>query len=113
MAAYPSYSILLGSDQDLESGWKDSVSSSGTLHSQARHGKQYYRFNLLHSLTGTQFETHLALYASDPRAVHTLTYRSESPQITYSAQMTGPPQITRNLGGGRYEVRVPLRGFKD
>jgi len=59
MAAYPAYAIIgLDSQQDLENGWSDSISSSGTMHSIKMHGKQYYQFTLLHpALTGAQFET--------------------------------------------------------
>ena len=114
MAAYPSHAILLGSTQDLESGWKDSISSSGTLHSVQLHGKQYFLFKLIHQLTGAQFETLLVTtYGADPKATHTLTYRAESPQITYSVTFLSPPQITVNHGNGKYDVEVILRGSKD
>ena len=78
------------------------------------HGKQYFQFRLVHQLTGTQFETLLVTtYGADPKATHTLTYRSESPQITYSVKFLSPPQITVNHGNGKYDVEVILRGFKD
>ena len=113
MAAYPTYAILLGSTQKIEKGWRDTTSSSGTLHSRQLHGQNYYQFSLLHSLTGTEYETLLATFNAGPRDTYTLAYRTESPLITYSVTFTGPPQITRNIGGNRYEVRVPLRGFKN
>ena len=59
------------------------------------------------------FRWKLAVEAAGPRDTYTLTYRTESPAITYSVTFTGPPEIARNIGGGRYEVRVPMRGFKD
>ncbi len=114
MAAYPTYTIGISSKQGLEDGWKDTTSSSGTLHSVQLHGKQYYHFKLMHpGLTGTQFETLLATYAAGPKDIYTLTYRVESPQITYSVKFTGPPQIVKNHGNNRYDVEVQLRGFKD
>ena len=113
MANYPAHDILLDSSQELESGWSDSISTSGTLHSRQMHGKQYYRFNLLHHLTGTEFETLLATYAAGPRDVYTLSYRTESPVITYSVQFQDAPQINTNIGGDKYECAVELRGFKD
>jgi hypothetical protein len=113
MAAYPSYPILLGSTQKLEKSWRDTTSSSGTQHSRQLHGKQYYQFILIHNLTGTEYESLLAVEAAGPRDTYTLTYRTESPAITYRVTFTGPPDIGRNIGGGRYEVRVPMRGFKD
>jgi len=114
MAAYPSYTIGLDSEQDLENGWSDSISSSGTMHSIKMHGKQYYQFTLMHpALTGTQFETLLATYAAGEKDVHTLTYRAESPVITYSVQFLSPPQIITNHGKNKHDVEVSLRGFKD
>ena len=113
MAAYPSYPVLLDSTQELESGWSDSISPSGTLHSRQMHGQQYYRFSLAHHLTGTEFEALLATYAAGPRDVYTLTYRTESPVITYSVIFQDAPQIKTNIGGDKYSVGVELRGFKD
>ncbi len=113
MAAYPSHAILLDSAQKLEKGWRDTTSSSGTLHSRQLHGKNYYQFDLLHNLTGTEYESLLALHDADPRATHTLSYRTESPLITYTVTFTAQPEIVRNHGGNRYDVRVKLRGFKD
>lgn len=114
MAAYPSYTIGLGSTQELESGWSNDIASSGSLHSRQFHSQQYYRWTLVHpGLTGTQYEALLATYAAAPRAEHTLTYRQESPQITYTVQFTAPPQIVSNYGGSKYDVIVQLRGTKD
>jgi hypothetical protein len=67
----------------------------------------------LHSLSGAEYESLLSTFNAGPRDIYTLSYRTESPLITYSVTFTGPPQIVRNVGGDRYEVRVPLRGFKD
>ncbi|GAG29431.1 unnamed protein product, partial [marine sediment metagenome] len=41
MADYPSHDILLGSTQDLESGWDDSIATSGWHSNIEMHGKQY------------------------------------------------------------------------
>jgi hypothetical protein len=114
MAAYPAYPILLGSSQKPEKGWRDTSSSSGTPHSKQTQGKAYSEFSLLHQLTGTEYESLLAVYAADPDTTHTLIYRNdESPAVTYTVKFSGPPQITRNIGGNKYEVRAPLRGFTD
>jgi hypothetical protein len=113
MAAYPSHNILLGSSQDLEVGHTDDITESGIQYSRALHASQYYHFSLLHQLTGTQFEALLAAYAAGPRDTYTLTYRVESPAITYSVKFLGPPKIQTNLGGGQYIVQVSLRGTKD
>lgn len=113
MAAYPSYGILLESSQDLEPSWRDSVSESGTLHSRQMRSTNYYRFVLNHNLTVAQYNALMTTYAAGPRDVYTLTYRNESPVVTYSVKFTAPPQITKNHGGGRYTVRVALRGTQD
>jgi hypothetical protein len=90
MAAYPSYPILVGSTHRPEKSWKDTTSSSGVMHSRQLRGKNYSEFSLLHHLTGAEFQSLLAVYEADPDAVHTLTYRSESPSITYSVEFIGP-----------------------
>jgi len=113
MAAYPSHAILLGSTQKPEKGWRDTTSSSGTLHSRQLHGKSYWQFDLLHNLSGTEYEALVAVHDAAPRTTHTLTYRTESPAITYTVTFTARPEIVRNHGGGRYDVRAKLRGFKD
>jgi hypothetical protein len=113
MAAYPSYPILLGSTQKPEKGWRDTTSSSGTLHSRQLHGKNYLQFSLLHNMTNVEFRALADLYAAGPRDVHTLSYLAESPLVTYSVVFTAPPAITTNLGGDKYTVQATLRGFKD
>lgn len=113
MAAYPSYPILLGSTSKPEKGWRDTTASSGTLHSRQLHGKKYFQFSLLHSMTKDEFRTLADLHDAAPRAVHTLSYLSESPLVTYSVVFTAPPEITINHGGDRHRVRASLRGFKD
>jgi hypothetical protein len=113
MAAYPSYAILLGSTQRLESGWNRPVATSGWQSDTQLHAKQYYQFSLLHNLTGTEYDALLATYNDGPRDEYTLTYRTESPAITYTVMFTGVPEIVRNHGGSRFDVRVPLRGYKD
>ena len=113
MAAYPSYSILLGSDKTEESGIKDDFAESGTQHSRLFHSQPYLRFRLLHNLTLAQFNSLAATYTAGRRDVYTLTYHTESPAVTYSVKFTGPPQIKTNYGGDRFLVDVPLRGTKD
>jgi hypothetical protein len=113
MAAYPSYPILLGSTQKPEKGWRDTTASSGSLHSRQLHGKNYFQFSLLHSMTKAEFRALSDLYDAGPRTVHTLTYLSESPIVTYSVTFTAPPEITSNVGGDHHMVRSTLRGFKD
>jgi hypothetical protein len=111
MADYPSYGILLGSTQTLEDGWRHSVAPSGWQSNTLLHARQYYRFSLLHNLSGADYESLFATYTAGPRDEYTLAYRSESPEIAYLVQFTGPPAIVRNYGGDRYDVRVPLRGY--
>lgn len=115
MAAYPSLNIGLDSTQSLESSWRDDVSDSGTLHSRQLRSSQYYRFDLVHpALTAAEYASLQTTYAAGPRDTYTLTYRvDESPIVTYSVKFLAPPQITRNHGGDRYDVRVILRGTKD
>jgi len=114
MAAYPSHTIGLGSSQNRVSGWKDDISSSGTMHSVQLHGKQYFRFNLIHpGLTVTQFNALAATYDAGPKDVYTLTYGTESPLATYSVKFLSPPQKGTNHGNGKLDVKVALRGFKD
>ena len=113
MAAYPSYSILLESDKDEESGVKDDYAESGTQHSRLFYSQPYYRFRLRHNLTLAQFNSLKVTFDAGRRDTYTLTYFDESPQATYSVKFTGPPQIKTNYGNGRFLVEVPLRGFKD
>lgn len=113
MAAYPSYGILLESRNEAESSWRDSVSESGSLHSREMRSADYYRFTLIHNMTAAEFNALRATYDAGPRDTYTLTYATESPQITYSAKFTAPPQKIKNHGGGRYTVRVQLRGTED
>lgn len=114
MAAFPSYVKLgLGTSMDLESGWKDSVSDGGVLHSRQFHGKQYYRIDVLWSgATGQQFNDLSVLFAAGPRDTLTgFNYYISSPTLTLSVTFLGPPQIVRNHGGDTYDVKVPLRGW--
>lgn len=113
MAAYPSYPILLGSSKSPETGWRDTTASAGSLHSRQLHGKNYFQFSLVHNMTTEEFRTLADLHDAAPRAVHTLTYLSESPAVTYSVKFTAPPEITTNHSGDRHTVRATLRGFKD
>ena len=113
MAAYPSYSIGLGSTRAPESGWLDDISDAGTMHSRQMHGSQYYRFQIVHpGLSGQQYADLLATYAAGPRDTYTgFTYHTESPALTYSVQFTTPPETTTNHGGDVYDVTVQLRGW--
>ena len=114
MAAYPSLSIGLGSSQNIEPSWRDDVADTGTLHSRQLRSTQYYRFSLLHpAITQAEYASLLATYTAGPRDVYTLTYLEESPVATYSVQFIAPPQIVKNHGGGRFDVRAELRGYKD
>lgn len=113
MAAYPSYGILLSSKIEPESKWRDDFADSGTLHSRQIRSTQYLRFTLEHSMTVVQFRALETSYASGERAVWTLTYYTESPQVTYSVKFLAAPRIIKNEGGGRVVVRVNLRGTKD
>jgi len=114
MAAYPSLSIGLQSTQTIEPSWRDDVSDSGTFHSRQLRSTQYYRFSLLHpAISEAEYASLLSTYAAGQRDVYTLTYREESPIATYSVQFIAPPQIVKNHGGGRFDVRVELRGSKD
>jgi|GEM_PF-3858834 len=113
MAAYPSYDILLGSSIEEESGVEDDFAETGTMHSRLYHSEPFFRFQLQHALTLAQYNSLKATYTAGRRDVHTLTYFTESPQVTYSVQFTGPPVIVGNVGGDLYFVNVPLRGTKD
>ena len=115
MAAYPTYEITLDSTQELESGIDDDFSQSGIQHSRILHGKQYYRFSLVHIITRVQFASLLATYAAGPRDTYTLTYYDfgTSPLTTFSVKFVNPPMIRKNIGGSLVEVESNLRGFKD
>lgn len=113
MAAYPSYSIGLGSTQEPESGIEDDFSQSGLQHARIFHGRQYYRFRLVHSLTLAQWNSLFATYAAGPRDDYTFTYISQSPQVTYTVKFLEPPQITENRGLDRFEVQTLLRGYEN
>ena len=113
MAVYPSYPILLASTQDEEAaGIQDDFSQPGGQHSRIFHSQSYYRFSLIHNLTLAEWNTLFATYTAGPRDEYTLTYHIESPAVTYAVKFTDVPEIIRNLGGDRFDVRVPLRGVK-
>jgi len=114
MAAFPSYVKLgTGTSLDPESGWNDTLSDAGTLHSRQLHGKQYHRITVIWpGATGQLFNDLRVLFEADPRATHTgFTYYTSSPTLTLSVIMTSPPQIVRNHGGDKYDVEVKLRGW--
>lgn len=113
MAAYPSYGILLTSKIDPESKWRDDFADSGTQHSRQIRSTRYLRFTLEHSMTVAQFRALETTYTAGERDTYTLTYYTESPEVTYSVKFLAAPRIIRNDGGGRVVVRVSLRGTKD
>ena len=114
MAAFPSYVKLgTGTSLDPESGWKDTVSDAGTLHSRQLHGRQYWRVGIVWpGVSGQLFNDLRVLYESDARATFTgFNYYLSSPTLTLSVIMTSPPEIIRNYGGDKYDVSVQLRGW--
>lgn len=113
MANYPSYGILLESKQTYEPSWRDDISDAGQLHSRQMRSTDYIRFDIMHSMTTAEFRALRSTYAAGPRDTYTLSYHDESPAVTYSVTFIAPPQITRNLGGGRHKVKVALRGTQD
>ena len=113
MAAYPSYGILLDATRTTESKWRDDVSDTGTLHSRQMRSSEYIQFDLVHHLTTAQYRALMTSYNSGERADWTLTYFSESPAVTYTVKFIEPPNIIRNHGNGRHDVRVRLRGTQD
>jgi hypothetical protein len=113
MAAYPSYGILLDSSQEWESSWRDDISESGSMHSRQMRSSDYIKFTLLHNMTDAEYDALLATFRAAPRDTYTLTYRNVSPTVTYSVKFIAPPQITSNIGGGRYLVKVEMRGTED
>ena len=113
MAAYPSYGILLSSQQERESSWQDDVADSGQLSSRQMRSLNYYQFTLSHHMTVIQYRALATTYAAGPRDTYTLTYLTESPQVTYSVQFVAPPQIINNRGGDKFVVQVVLRGTPD
>lgn len=113
MAAYPSYPILLTSSIQQESGIDDDFAQSGAQHSRIFHSQDYFRFTINHQLSLAQFNALKATYDAGQRAVYTLTYLTESPQVTYSVKFVDTPAIVSNAGNDRFIVRCLLRGFKD
>ena len=113
MSAYPSYGILLESQLDYEPSWRDDVAESGVLSSRQLRSANYIRFTLLHNLTQAEYNALVTTYNAGPRDTYTLTYLAESPQVTYSVKFIDLPQITANVGGGRFLVSVSLRGTQD
>lgn len=110
MAAYPSYSILLGSTIEEEDGVLDDFTTDGGHHSRIMYSARYYRFQLVHALTLSQWQALRTTYGAGKRDTYTLTYLNESPSVTYNVKFTGPPRITGNLGNNQFKVEVPLRG---
>jgi len=113
MAAYPSYDILLGSRQERETSWQDDVAESGLLSSRQLRSQEYFLFTLRHHLTLAQYQSLLTTFSAGPRDTYTLTYLTESPQVTYSVTFIAPPQVVDNYGADRFTVLVTLRGTQD
>ena len=113
MAVYPSYNILLTSSRTADDGIDDEFSQSGTQHSRTFYSATYYNFIIQHALTITQYKALKATFDAGKRADYTLTYLSESPQVTYTVKFTGSPQIVSNIKGDLFLVEVPLRGTQD
>ena len=114
MAAYPTLPTGIESAQEEETSYLDTFSVAGTQHSRQMRSATYYQFTLLHpAITDAEYDSLRSTYAAGPRDTYTLTYRSVSPAVTYSIKFMEPPQIVRNHGGGRYDVRVKVRGTQD
>jgi hypothetical protein len=113
MAAYPSYSIGIGSSRNVENNYEDDISANGTMHSRLMHSRIYHRFSVVHpNLTGQEYSDLLTTYANNFRATMTgFTYHDESPAVSYSVQFLEPPKIAANLGSNRFDVMVSLRGW--
>ena len=114
MAAFPSYIKLgLGTSLDPESGWRDTVSDAGALHSIQLHGKNYFRISIVWpGATGQLFNDLRVLYEATPRDTYTgFNYYLSSPTLTLSVIITTPPRIVRNHGGDKYDVEFSLRGW--
>jgi len=109
MAAYPSFTIGIGSKSETVNDHANDFSESGPMHSRLFHDDQYYKFALVHpDMTGSNFDSLLATYAADPKVVHTLSYRG----VSYDVKFIKPPMIIQNLGNSRYLVRAELYGVK-
>lgn len=114
MADLSVYSIAIdGSTRKAENQYLDDISSSGTLHSRKLHSKEYVRLNVIYpGMTGQEFADLKAIYTADPKATHTgITWQTDSPQTTYSAQMLSTPETVTNHGNNRFDVAVSLRGW--
>ena len=112
MAAYPSHGVILSSTRTPENIYRDDVSDSGVMFSRRLRTVQYYRFQVVHNLTGQQYAALMTTFQAGPRDTYTgFTYHLESPALTYSVQFTAPPQTTTNHGSDRYDVTVYLRGW--
>ena len=114
MAAYPSLPIGLDSSQTPESRFSIDIDESGGFHSRSFHSAQYYRFSITHpGITAAQWNSLLTTYAGNPTGTYTLTFRNESPVVTYTVRFLDPPEISQNHGNNQYDVSVRLRGVKD
>lgn len=114
MAAYPALPVGIESMVEEESSYIDTFSVSGSQHSRLMRSSAYYEFTLIHpAITDAEYDSLRATYAAGPRSSYTLTYRAVSPQITYTVKFIEPPQIVKNHGGGRYDVKVKVRGTQD
>jgi len=113
MAAYPSYGILLDSEMEWESSWRDDIAESGSLHSRQLRSTNYVRFLLVHHMTTAEWRSLLTTFQAGPRDTYTLTYHTESPSVTYSVTFLEPPRVIANHGGSRHTVQVTLRGVQD
>lgn len=113
MATYPSYGILLDSSYEPESEYEDDFSQSGIQHSRQLRSQTYYKFTIVHELTLAQWNTLIAFYDAGPRTAHTLTWFTESPEVTYSVKFTDKPEIRTNLGNNKFLARVMMRGTKN
>jgi len=108
---YPSYEILLVSQQDDEPGIVDDFSQAGTQHSRIFHSQTYCRFQVRHHMTWAEFKALRDMYDAGPRDSYTnFIYHDVSPAEIYTVKFLARPQVSENTGGGEFYVDVILRG---
>jgi len=111
---FPTYNILLASQQDDEPGVLDDFSQGGLQHSRIVHNEIYSRFDLVYDMTWAQYKSLRAIYDAGPRDTYTnFVYHDVSPAEKYTVKFLARPHITNNDGNGRFTVAVSIRGTMD
>lgn len=107
----PNRKPLLVSDFVEEARHMIDFARSGQMRGRQFRSTVYYSFTAVYALTLAEYKTLRAAYQATPLDEYTgFEYWSESPQRTYTVQMTGPATLSKHYKKELHLVNVFLRG---